>query len=438
MRNPALPLIAILAAFGCGGQSPLDPSPTDNARRQQERRSEQAADRPEKEKAPAADPKAAVAGLVAASNGFGLQIYAQARSSQGNLALSPASLGVGLGMLWGGARGETATAMGAVLGFDGTPAALAIGWGQLSSALQSPEAPFTFRLANRLFGDAGYDFEPGFVETSRAVWGAPLETLPFRDSPEEARQAVNAWVEEQTEQRIRDLIPPNGVSKDTRLVLANAIYFLGDWLRPFEEAATRDAPFHATPETTVQVPTMQQLASFRLAELDGVSVLELPYAGERLAMLVALPKALDGLAALEADLSAPVVEAWRDALAPAEVSVGLPRFEVDPPAALSLAETLRGLGLGVAFDPQRADFTGIADPPSPDERLVLDEVFHKAFVEVDEAGTEAAAGTAVAMVRAAALPTAPPKEFRADHPFLFFIVEQETGLILFAGRVVEP
>ena len=431
--------LVLLATTACGplSDSPSGPSPG-------------AADRPAA-RAQATHPPAAPAAtlpkppsdelarrMAAGSNAFGFDLHGRLRSVPGNLAYSPASLTLGLLLPWGGARAETDAAFRRVLHLDGSPAELLPAWSGLVTAIENRGRPATVRVANRLFGERSYAFEAAYVEATRKAFGAGLERLDFRGAPEPARSAVNAWVEEETERRIRDLVPPGGVTNETRLVLVNALYFLGRWQRPFEASATRPAPFHLTPALARDVPTMHQTGSFRYLARGGLKALELPYEGGGLALLVVLPDAVDGLPAVEGSLDAGALEALVAGLAPARVHVEVPKFEVNPAASLSLAETLAALGLTVAFDRARADFTGIARPPDPADRLVLAEVFHKAFVRVDEEGTEAAAATAAAMVRAASAPAPPEAEFAADHPFLFFLRDVESGLVLFAGRLVDP
>jgi serpin B len=383
-------------------------------------------------------PDDAVARFARSSNGFGLDLYRQLRAKPGNLVVSPASVTTALAMAWGGARGKTAEEMQAVLRFDRPAAETMQVSGRLAATLTDPSRPVTFRIANRLFGEQTYRFERAYLESTRTAYGAPLEPLDFRRAAEPARERINGWVEEQTERRIRDLVPPGSIDRDTRLVLVNAIYFLGDWAAPFAKEATRPAPFHTSRSDRKDVPTMQQTESFRFVEKDGVKALELPYRGHGMSMLLVLPDQVDGLEAVERSLTEQRLHELVAALTPERVAVALPKFEVNPAQSLSLGDTLRTLGMTRAFDRQQADFTGIAQTPDPADRLFLARVFHKAFVRVDEKGTEAAAATAGVMVMAAAPLVQPPKEFRADHPFLFCIRDTASGLILFLGRVAEP
>jgi serpin B len=387
---------------------------------------------------PAAAPlPAEAAPLATASNAFGFDLWSRVRATPGNLVISPASISTALAMTWGGAKGPTSAEMKKALRLDLDPDAAMIGWGKLATALQDRSRSLQLRIANRLFGEQSYQFEAAYLEKTRAAYGAPLEPLDFVKAPEPSRAHINKWVEDQTEQRIKDLLPPRSIVADTRLVLVNAIYFLADWQDQFEKQQTTQQPFTIAPGRTQPAMLMRRRGAYRMARADGVAVLELPYAGGDAAMLVVLPDRVDGLPAVEKALDAARLTAWTQALADQQVQVWLPRFVVDPPAAMELAKPLKALGMARAFDRARADFTAIANPPRPEDRLYVGAVFHKAFVKVDEKGTEAAAATAVVMPRATGM--APPvPEFKADHPFLFFIVDKASGLVLFMGRVAEP
>ncbi|HWO25107.1 MAG TPA: serpin family protein [Kofleriaceae bacterium] len=383
-------------------------------------------------------PSAAEAAVLAkASNSFGLDLWARLRTAPGNLAISPASISTALAMTWGGAKGETAAEMKQSMRLPLDADAAVTAWGKLGGALQAPSRALKLRIANRLFGEQSYKFEAPYLEKTKAAYGAPLEPIDFMKAPDPARAHINQWVADQTEQRIKDLLPPRSILSDTRLVLVNAIYFLADWQDPFERASTSEQPFSLAPGKTTPAMLMRRRGNYWMAKADGAAVLELPYAGGDTSMLVVLPDKVDGLAAVEKSLDAGKVAAWLAALAPQEVLVWLPRFVIDPPEALELAKPLKALGMTRAFDRERADFTGIANPPKPADRLYIGKVFHKAFVKVDEKGTEAAAATAVVMPKAGAAPR-PVPELKADHPFLFFIVDKASGLVLFMGRVAEP
>ena len=383
-------------------------------------------------------PAGDAARLARSSNAFGFDLYRRLRATPGNLVISPASLTTALAMTWGGAKGETAAQMRKVLHLEGTADAVMATSGQLARSLQEPSRPIIFRIANQLFCERTYTLVPAFVEKTRAAFGAPLELLDFKAAPEPARVRINAWVEGKTEKRIKDLIPPGMVKPDTRLVLVNAIYFLGDWAQPFEHEATRPAAFHLTASETKNVPTMNRTAGFRIAQKDGVTALEIPYKGGELSMMLLVPDEIAGLAAVEGKLDTKKLDALAGAMKTERVWVALPKFEVNPGGSLSLGEDLKAMGMPLAFDRGKADFTGIANPPDPDDRLVIAEVFHKGFVRVDEKGTEAAAATAVMSLRAGSAAMAPPRQLKVDRPFLFLIRDNASGLILFLGRVSDP
>jgi serpin B len=385
--------------------------------------------------------EAELAAAAKSDNALALDLYGKARDKKGNLALAPVSVFTALSMTWSGARGETAAQMKKVLHAEGTPEQALDVAGKLVASFRDPDRKVTLRVANRLFGEQSYGFEKPFVDRVRAAFGAPMDVLDFKNDFEGGRKRINDWVSGETQKRIKDLIPAGGLDAETRLVLANAVYFSGEWSEPFEPGATRPEAFHASPTESKDVPTMHKSEFFYFAATDGVKVLELPYGGSGVAMTLVLPDAPDGLDAVEKRLTSAAFDGWVSAAharRQQSVIVSLPRFEIDPPASLSLGDMLKDLGMPLAFDRQRADFTGIANPPKPDDRLYVSKVFHKAFVKVDEKGTEAAGATAVVMARAGAAAPSSPPEFKADHPFLFFIRDTRSGMILFMGRVADP
>jgi serpin B len=376
--------------------------------------------------------------FASSSNQFGFDLYKKIiAKTQGNLVISPSSITTALSMTWGGAKAATASEMRQAMHLGQSPEEVMDTSGKLTAVLTDRSRPVTFRIANRLFGEKTYDFDAGYMSLTERAYGAPLERVDFRSAPEPARVLINGWVEKQTESRIKDLIPPRGVDGETRLVLVNAIYFLGDWAEPFEKGATRPSPFRLSAKETKEVPTMSRTDSYRIASRDGLSALELPYAGGDLSMVVLLPDAVDGLAAMEASMTEAKLAAILSELRSQRVWVSLPKFTINPAVSLSLRDDLMGLGMRSAFDRDRADFTGIANPANKADRLFISQVFHKGFIRVDEKGTEAAAATAVSMARAGGMPSK-PMEFKADHPFSFVIRDNASGLILFMGRVLNP
>jgi serpin B len=375
--------------------------------------------------------------LASSSNAFGFDLYQRLRSKPGNLVISPASLTTVLTMAWGGARGETAEQMRSVLHLEGSPDEVMSTSGQLARSLQDPARPVVFHIANRLFAQSSYKLVPAFQQKTAKAFGAPVELLDFRKAPEPARVHINRWIEEKTAHRIKDLVPRGGVDPDTRLVIVNAIYFLGDWEAPFLREMTRPAPFHLSASEKKDMPTMNQQGMYLVAHQDGVTALQLPYKGNTMSMLLLVPDEIEGLTAVESGLDAGKLDALVGSLKAQYVSLSLPKFEVNPGASLSLAGDLKALGMSLAFDPERADLSGISVPPTPAQRLFAGEVFHKAFVRVDEKGTEAAAASAMG-VPAGAGPGGGPPRIVVDRPFLFLIRDNASGMVLFLGRVADP
>ncbi len=384
----------------------------------------------------AAPPRNAVLKLARSSNELGFDLYQRLRQKPGNLVISPASLTMALSMAWGGARGETAAQMRKVLHLQGTPDETMAASGELSLALQATTPPIVLRISNQLFGEKTYKLVPAYVQKTQAAFHAPIERLDFKTAPESARAHINQWIESRTEHRIRDLIPPGTITPLTRLVLVNAIYFLGSWETPFEPWETHPEPFYLTPSQKKPVPTMNRNATLWVGRKEGVTAVELPYKGGKLSMLLLVPDRIDGLAAVEKTLDLKRLDALRAAMKAEYLWLSLPKFELSP-APLGLRGDLEALGMTSAFDPKRADLTGIASPPDRDTRLFLQDVFHKGFVKVDEKGTEAAAATAD-LSPMGSEPPPPPRRLLVNHPFLFLIRDDASGMILFLGRVSDP
>ncbi|MGD8396729.1 MAG: serpin family protein [Candidatus Eiseniibacteriota bacterium] len=362
---------------------------------------------------------------------FAFELYDQLRGQDGNLFLSPYSITSAASMVYAGARGETEEQMAAVLGFGTDQAAHHASLSALQDALGRAQESGEVELsqANGLWIQDGLELEAPFLHTMQERYAAGPVRVDFRSAPEAVRSRINAWVEEQTRERIRDLMPPGVIDGGTRMVLVNAIYFKGGWRSTFSEHATREQPFHLLDGSTVPAPLMTQTGAFAHCTADGLQILELPYMGDDLVMTVLLPEANDGLPELEARLAPDRLEEWLDRLRVAEVRVVFPRFEMT--SKFRLGETLAAMGMPLAFSDE-ADFTGITDQ----ERLRIQAVVHKAFVQVNEEGTEAAAATGIGMAPTSVRPE--PVVFRADHPFVFLIRHPATGTILFMGRLVAP
>lgn len=367
---------------------------------------------------------------AAASNAFAVDLYAQLGSGDDNLFFSPASITYALAMTRTGARGRTAAEMDQVLHFAPGDPQLAASFGRLMTALTADQEFAVLRLANRLYGQTGFGFRPGFLDDLETHFGAGLEQLDFKADPESARGVINTWVEEQTEDRIRDLLGAGALTPDTRLVLVNAVYFLGTWQKPFPVDATVDRPFHRAAGGDVGVPFMHVTGRFGYAETGGVQILSLPYKGEGLDMVLVLPAVGTPLADIEDDMDAAMFAGWLAAPQATEVEVALPRLHLE--TGFDLAGTLQAMGMGLAFT-RSADFSGMAAAGG----LSIDDVVHKAYLDVDEKGTEAAAATAV-VIRTTSVSPRRPHVFTADRPFILAIRHRETGAVLFLGRVADP
>jgi serpin B len=285
-------------------------------------------------------------------------------------------------------------------------------------------------VANRLWGQKGFSIRPEFLALTRQQYGAEMLLVDFAQA-EAASREINRWVEQQTNDKIKDLIPPGSLDALTRLVLTNAVYFKGDWVQPFDKRNTREEDFTVSAEKKVKLPLMHQQTKMGYAEEETFQVLELPYAGQELSMVVLLPKKVDGLPELEKAITVDTLAALIPKLHVREVITYLPKFKLE--TSFGLNATLLAMGMKRAFS-READFSGISSA----DTLYISAVLHKAYVDVNEEGTEAAAATGVVMRAMAARRPQPLPVFRADHPFLFLIRDTKAGSILFMGRLTNP
>lgn len=377
-----------------------------------------------------------VSGIVDGGNQFAFDLYEQLRSKDGNLFFSPSSISMALAMTYAGSAGETEAEMAKTLHFEMPKDQVHDEMRALQNYWTTPDKQTGIRLnlANRLWGQQSYEFLPAFLAITREKYGAELARLDFSRA-NEASEEINKWVSDQTEGKITDLMSPDALSSVTRLVLTNAVYFKGNWSDPFRKSGTKEEDFHLTATDTIKVPLMHRWAEFRYGAVDDLQILELPYGDGSLSMVVLLPSKKDGLADLEAKLTFQNLQRWLKSVRHEdEVKVYLPRFKTT--TEFMLSGTLQTLGMKSAFASDVADFSGMTES----EDVFISAVIHKAFVDVNEEGTEAAAATAVAVVGAAA-PINEPKEppvFRADHPFVFMIRDNRNDAILFLGRITNP
>ena len=368
--------------------------------------------------------------VAAGSNRFAIDLYRQLRTDHENLFFSPFSIHAALAMTATGARGATLEQLVAVLHLPADAEAL-LAAGDLGRFYAAADRPYTLATANALWGQAGLAWDEGFRTALAERFGTGFEEADFQNRPEEERQRINAWVAARTEGRIGALLPAGAVSELTRLCLASAIFFKGNWAEQFDIAATSPQPFHRAGGPPAEVPLMHRRGRYDHARLDGFQLVAIPYRGEELEMVVVLPEAPDGLAAVEEQLTAEALLAWRRGGERIEVDLWLPRFRLDD--GFDPVRHLKELGLSDLFRPGTADLTGMTTT----ERLSVSRVLHKAFVIVDEEGTEAAAATAV--IANAPGPRPPQRvEFRADRPFLFLVRDARHDTILFLGRFTGP
>ena len=391
---------------------------------------------------------------VDAINKLGLDLHGRLAKPGENLCLSPYSIQGALAMTFAGADGATREEMAKVLHFPkgdaihGSFAALnraladvAAKTAKLTAHAKQrggPSEPITLSVANRIFGQSGYEFRKPFTVLVKDSYGAPMELLDFRKSAEPARRHINDWVEKQTRKRIRDLLPKGSINDGTRLVLANAVYLKAPWADEFPVEGTTPQPFHIRGGATAKVPTMRQERSYGFAQHKGFRAVSLPYVGGEVHFLILVPEEVNGLAAVEKGLTAATL-AELAKMPPRLVNLHLPKFRIEPPSA-DLGDALVALGMKTAFDqPQgSANFDRMA-PRKPDDYLFISKVIHKTFLALDEKGTEAAAATAVVMMEATAMMERPkPVEVKVDRPFLFAIQHGPSGACLFLGQVNDP
>lgn len=370
--------------------------------------------------------------LVQSNNAFAIALYNELRAAEGNIFFSPHSISTALSMTLAGARGNTEAEMLKTLCFKLRQKNLHPAFGDILSRLTKIQQTGDVKLsvANSLWPQKGYKLLDEYMSLIKKHYGVSITAVDYVKAREAAREMINSWVEDKTQNKVKDLIKPGILDSLTRLVLVNAIYFKGNWEFQFETDQTKIGPFYLSPQKSVQAPLMTQKQEFRYAEFKSLQMLELPYTGNRLSMIVLLPRNTDGLELLESSLTAENLNLWNRSLRKRKVVVSLPKFKMT--SMFRLDEALKSMGMVDAFS-MKANFSGMDGRTN---WLYIGAVLHKAFVDVNEEGTEAAAATAVVM-KARAIPSA-PKIFRADHPFIFLIQENTTGSILFMGRVSDP
>lgn len=369
------------------------------------------------------------ANLVAGNNQFALELYPEFNEEGKNAFFSPWSISSALGMTYEGARGKTAEEMRDVLHFPENDIARRSSFASLYNKINEKEKAYELSTANALWAEKNYPFLEEYTGTVENYYAGKVTNLDFITDAENSRQTINSWVEKQTKDKIKNLLPQGSIDHLTRLVLTNAVYFKGTWVMQFDKGLTKDEDFKVNAEETVKVPMMYigKEETFNYAETDELQAIELPYKGEKISMLILLPKE-NKMEELENLLNVEKLNELRDSLREQEVVVSIPKFKFE--TEYSMADTLNQMGMPNAFNPAEADFSGMDGT----KNLFISAVIHKAYVDVNEEGTEAAAATAIIMTMGAAR----SERFNADHPFIFIIQQKETGTILFMGKVVNP
>jgi serpin B len=384
------------------------------------------------------DSPGSVKALVQGNDAFALDLYTRLSQGAGNRFFSPFSISTALAMTYAGAHGETALQMAKTLHFTLPPDQLHASFHRLVAEIQSRNATASSQspdiqlfMANAIWAQRGEPILGDYQKRIEVNYQGGIYPVDFRSAAEAARQTINAWVEKQTKDKIKELLKPTHVNSSTVLILTNAIYFRGQWESQFHKQNTVPDGFHVSANESVRVDMMHQTSRFRYWDEGTFQALELPYRGGTVSMVIMLPKAVDGLAGIEAMCTESKLEGWLGKLSSHRVQVGLPKFRLTE--GVELAEVLAAMGMPAAFHRGAADFSGMTGTRD----LAISAVVHKAFVDVDETGTQAAAATGVAVGRTMAI-APPPVVFRADHPFLFLIRDNRSGSILFLGRLVSP
>jgi len=360
-----------------------------------------------------------------------MDLYALLSQESGNAFVSPFSISSALAMTYIGAVGNTAQQMRQVLHFDLADQELHSGFSRLIRSMNEPRKDYQLSVVNAIWAQEGYAFKEDFLQQIEAYYQAGFNLVDFVNDRNNARKTINDWIEENTEGKIKNMIKENNINALTRLILTNAIYFKGSWQKPFDPSATELRPFYVSRDTEKEVQMMWQRSDFRYTDDDLVQVLELPYSGSGVSMIVILPKEERTLHEVEQQLSLELFKQWISNLKMESVEVYLPKFRIE--CRLELRTVLMNMGMSDAFT-DAADFSGMDGT----RKLKIQNVIHQSFVEVDEKGTEAAAATAVIV----GIKASPYEEkyvvFKADRPFLFILYDKTHDLILFMGRLSNP
>ena len=370
--------------------------------------------------------------IIEANNRFAINLYSQYKSEEGNIFFSPFSISTAMAMVYEGAEGKTAKEIKSVFGFPKYDNSRRNQYSDLLSEINKKDKEYALKTANALWAEQDFQFLDEYLTTVEKYYGGKTTNLDFKNEPDTSRLIINNWVEDKTNDKIKDLLPKGVINFLTRLVLTNAIYFKAKWLIQFDADKTSDEYFRVNPDKSIKVPMMQptsQKSTFNYTQNKDLQILEMPYAGEDLSMLILLPLD-DDIEALENSFTIEKLTEWKKSLRKRRVNIYIPKFKFE--TKYFMKNTLSNLGMPTAFT-YKADFSGMTGTKD----LKIDKVIHQAFIEVNEEGTEAAAATGFGMSEVESMPP-PTPIFKADHPFIFIIQQKETGNILFMGRVNNP
>ncbi len=388
-----------------------------------------------------------VESVVNANNQFAFKLYSEySKTSNENIFFSPYSISTAVGMAYEGAKGETASEIQSVFQFPQDEDTRRPAFAKIQNTINHGSDQYELYSANALWAEKSYPFKKDYFKVIEDRYAGKATNMDFNNTPEQSRVTINKWIEEKTKDKIKSPIPSGSITSDTGLVITNAIYLKGTWVKQFDKSKTKPTPFRVNSEKEIEVQMMRPTedADFNYAETEDLQILEMPYKGDEVSMIVLLPKGKreeysgryfpinlteeESLAKLEESLSAEKFQEWRGMLKETELMVYMPKFEFE--TRYKLNDDLKKMGMSSAFEFGKADFSGMDGT----KYLYISEALHQAYVKVDEEGTEATASTQLIMMIGAAM----TPEFRADHPFIFIIQQRETGNILFIGKVVDP
>ena len=375
-------------------------------------------------------------GVVDANNQLAMDLYSKYKSKEENLFYSSYSISSALAMTYEGAKGKTAEEMQAVLHLPNDKEKIHSDFVSIFTEINKADKSYQLTTANALWAQIDYPFKEDYFKTVDDYYSGKVTNLDFKTDTENSRVTINNWVEDKTNEKIKDLIPQGILTPETRLVLTNAIYFKANWSSQFNAENTADGQFKLGSGASTTAEMMHQINDFKYGETKDLQILEMDYLGNDLSMLIILPKE-NNFNSLEDSISVASLASWKKNMDTEEVRISIPKFKFE--TKYFMAKDLKEMGMPTAFDGSLADFTGMWNRQR-DENLYISQVIHQTFIEVAEAGTEAAAATAVIMAETSAGPgpVTKPKVFTADHPFIFIIQQKDTGNILFMGRVNNP